>query len=92
MWPNWLIAPSTGHTNAASAKGRAPGLEGTGEEVVEAGVLRDVGLGCLVHVDLVLAHKPLDEGVCPFATTRSRHSACKLREQLFGHHILGENK
>ena len=26
MGPNWLIAPSTGHTSGASAIGRAPGL------------------------------------------------------------------
>ena len=73
-------------------QGACAGLEGSGEEVVEAFVLRDVWLGCLVHVHLVLAHKPLDEGMRPLAATRTCHSARKLRQQLFRHHILGENK
>ena len=65
------------------------GLQGAGEKFVEAGVTGNVRVGRLGHVDLVLAHKPLDDGRGGAAPLCGCNPACELGQRLFGQKVLG---
>ena len=71
--PNWLIAPSTGQSQAAGARGRAPRLQRAGEEVVEGRVAAGSGCAASRHVDAVARDEPPDRGLRP-ALRRARRA------------------
>ena len=67
-------------------------LQGAGEEVIEAGVLRDVGLGSLAHVDAVPGDEAADDARGVGAAAPVGHHAGKRRHGLLGHQVLRRHR
>jgi len=62
-----------------------PGIcfERAREEVVKAGVMRDVSICRLVHVHVITLNKPTDNGVRQASPMPIRKTACEFGQGLF---------
>ena len=64
------------------------GLQRAREELVEARVVGDVGVGRFAHVDTVLAHEPADQPCGARAAAARRDEAGEMRQRPLGQRVL----
>jgi len=76
---------------AACGKWAGTGFERPGEEIIEAGVSGDVGLGRFVHVHAITAYKPADHACGELAFAGRGKAPGQGGQRLFGQQVLRQD-